>query len=247
MRNANRSRRVTIKNKMRLSQSLHCAPRRSTSANRQLCVDLPTSNGRRVFKVGTNAPSSTARIIPRRRAFSRKHGAKFLAISARRSFSRFFPTKICAESAKRSRRSANYVLLPKIRSERAAAARRAGKSLSAITPSLPYSITPSIADALNQARATTASHSSHRLTPFRRRSARASARRTRRLRRMRAVNPINHHEGHGGHEDAFRIGILLRASSCTSWLINSLDPRKQRHRFADDMSVRQSPPLRISE
>jgi dihydrofolate synthase / folylpolyglutamate synthase len=44
------------------------------------------------------------------------------------------------------------VLLPKIRSERAASPEELATVLSAITPSLPYSITPSIADALNQAR-----------------------------------------------------------------------------------------------
>jgi dihydrofolate synthase/folylpolyglutamate synthase len=44
------------------------------------------------------------------------------------------------------------VLLPKIRSERAASPEELAKVLSAITPSLPYSITPSIADALDQAR-----------------------------------------------------------------------------------------------
>ena len=46
----------------------------------------------------------------------------------------------------------DYVLLPKIRSERAAAPEELAKVLSAIAPSLPYSITPSIADALDQAR-----------------------------------------------------------------------------------------------
>ena len=46
----------------------------------------------------------------------------------------------------------NYVLLPKIRSERAAAPEELAKVLAATAQSLPYSITPSIADALNQAR-----------------------------------------------------------------------------------------------
>jgi dihydrofolate synthase/folylpolyglutamate synthase len=46
----------------------------------------------------------------------------------------------------------DYVLLPKIRSERAARPEDLRKVLSAITPSLPYSITPSIAHALDQAR-----------------------------------------------------------------------------------------------
>jgi len=45
------------------------------------------------------------------------------------------------------------VLLPKIRSERAAAPEELAQVLSTITPSLPYSITPSIADAIDQARA----------------------------------------------------------------------------------------------
>ena len=73
-------------------------------AKKRLCADLRPSNGLRVFRNGTSAPSSMARIIPARRAFSRKRGAKFLVIRRRRSFSRFFPTKICAVSAKRSRR-----------------------------------------------------------------------------------------------------------------------------------------------
>jgi dihydrofolate synthase/folylpolyglutamate synthase len=44
------------------------------------------------------------------------------------------------------------VLLPKIRSERAADPEGLASALSSITPSLPYSIIPSIADALNKAR-----------------------------------------------------------------------------------------------
>ena len=46
----------------------------------------------------------------------------------------------------------DYVLLPKIRSARAAATEELAKILADTAPSLPYSITPSIADALNQAR-----------------------------------------------------------------------------------------------
>jgi dihydrofolate synthase/folylpolyglutamate synthase len=46
----------------------------------------------------------------------------------------------------------SHVLLPTIRSERAARPEDLRKVLSAITPSLPYSITPSIAHALDQAR-----------------------------------------------------------------------------------------------
>jgi len=46
-----------------------------------------------------------------------------------------------------------FVLLPKIRSERAADPEELAKILSAITPSLPYSITASLAFALHQARA----------------------------------------------------------------------------------------------
>jgi dihydrofolate synthase/folylpolyglutamate synthase len=46
----------------------------------------------------------------------------------------------------------DYVLLPKIRSARAAAPEELAKVLAATAPSLPYSITPSIADALDQAR-----------------------------------------------------------------------------------------------
>jgi len=45
------------------------------------------------------------------------------------------------------------VLLPKIRSERAAAPEELAQVLPAITPSLPYSITPSVAEALELARA----------------------------------------------------------------------------------------------
>ena len=55
---------------------------------------------------------------------------------------------ICAALAPIS----NYVLLPKIRSARAAAPEELAKILADTAPSLPYSITPSIADALNQAR-----------------------------------------------------------------------------------------------
>jgi len=46
----------------------------------------------------------------------------------------------------------NYVFLPTIRSERAARPKELAKVLSGITPSIPYSITPSIAGALEQAR-----------------------------------------------------------------------------------------------
>jgi dihydrofolate synthase/folylpolyglutamate synthase len=46
----------------------------------------------------------------------------------------------------------NYVFLPKIRSERAADPEDLARTLPSIAPSLPYSITPSIADALDQAR-----------------------------------------------------------------------------------------------
>ena len=45
------------------------------------------------------------------------------------------------------------VLLPKIRSERAAAPGELAKIFSIITPSLPYSITPSVSEALDHARA----------------------------------------------------------------------------------------------
>ena len=48
---------------------------------------------------------------------------------------------------------ASFVLLPKIRSERATPPDKLAKILSANTPSLPYSATQSIADALDQARA----------------------------------------------------------------------------------------------
>ena len=82
-----------------------------------------------------------------------KRGAKFLVIRRRRSCSRFFPTKICAVSAKRSRRLPRSVLLPKIRSERAAAPAELAKIFSIITPSLPHSITSTIGDALEIARA----------------------------------------------------------------------------------------------
>jgi dihydrofolate synthase/folylpolyglutamate synthase len=46
----------------------------------------------------------------------------------------------------------NYVLLPKIRSERAADPEDLARTLSSITPSLPYCTTPSIAHALDEAR-----------------------------------------------------------------------------------------------
>jgi dihydrofolate synthase / folylpolyglutamate synthase len=48
---------------------------------------------------------------------------------------------------------AEFVLLPKIHSERAASPQELAKVLAAITPPLPYSIAPSIANALDQARA----------------------------------------------------------------------------------------------
>jgi dihydrofolate synthase/folylpolyglutamate synthase len=48
---------------------------------------------------------------------------------------------------------ANYVFLPKIRSERAVLPDELAKVLSVNTPSLPYSITRSVADAFNKARA----------------------------------------------------------------------------------------------
>jgi dihydrofolate synthase/folylpolyglutamate synthase len=47
----------------------------------------------------------------------------------------------------------NHVILPKIRSERAASPEDLARTLSTITPSLPYSITPSVGDALALARA----------------------------------------------------------------------------------------------
>src|SRR5207248_9187932 len=46
---------------------------------------------------------------------------------------------------------ANLVLLPKIRSERAAHPQALARVLSSIAPALPYSITPSLADALTRA------------------------------------------------------------------------------------------------
>ena len=55
---------------------------------------------------------------------------------------------ICAALAPIS----DFVLLPKIRSERAAAPEELAKVLSATSPSLAYSISPSLADALDQAR-----------------------------------------------------------------------------------------------
>ncbi len=84
---------------------------------------------------------------------SPKHGAKFLAISEPRWSLRFFLTKTCAESVKPSRRLANSVLLPKIRSERAADPDAVGKLFSTITPTLPCSITSSVGEALTLARA----------------------------------------------------------------------------------------------
>jgi len=47
----------------------------------------------------------------------------------------------------------DFVLLPKIRSERAAAPKNLAQIISSITPSLPYSITASVAEALELARA----------------------------------------------------------------------------------------------
>ena len=47
----------------------------------------------------------------------------------------------------------NYVFLPRIRSERAADPRELAKILSSITPSLPHSITPSIGESIDFARA----------------------------------------------------------------------------------------------
>ena len=192
---ADRSRADRIKSKMRLSQSLRYGPPRSTSANRQLCVDLPTLNGLRVFNVGTNERSSTARIILQPHAFSPKPGAKFFGDQRATLILAVLSDKdlrgICEALAPIS----DYVLLPKIRSARAAAPEELAKVLSDTAPSLPYSITPSIADALNLARAETASDSDHRLTPFRRRSSRAFARRTRRLRRMRAMSRTNTESG----------------------------------------------------
>src|SRR5204863_1655430 len=78
--------------------------RTSSSAKKRFCADLRPLSGLPVFRNGTSAPSSTARIIPARHTFWRKRGGKFLVIGRRRSCSRFFPTKICATSAKRSRR-----------------------------------------------------------------------------------------------------------------------------------------------
>ena len=44
------------------------------------------------------------------------------------------------------------VILPRIRSERALPPEELARAISSITPSLPYSITPSVADALDRAR-----------------------------------------------------------------------------------------------
>src|SRR4029077_16793537 len=92
------------KNRMRLLRSPQLRPRISTSMKKQLFAALRRSNGPLVFKNGTSAPSSTARIILLPRVRSPKRGRKFLVIRRRRSCSRFFPTKICVVSAKRSRR-----------------------------------------------------------------------------------------------------------------------------------------------
>ena len=71
-----------------------------------------------------------------------------------------------------------FVLLPKIRSERAAAPEELARVLTGITPSLPCSITPSIGDALSSCTRKTESYFDYRIAPFRRRSACSSARRT---------------------------------------------------------------------
>src|SRR6266480_144819 len=93
-----------IKNKMPHSGLLRFAQRKSMSITQRLHTDSPLSIGLRVFKDGTNAPSSTARITPAPPGCSLKHGANYSALSALRSCLPSFPTKTCAVSAKRSRR-----------------------------------------------------------------------------------------------------------------------------------------------
>src|SRR6266446_2791534 len=77
---------------------------KSISRIKPLRADLPLSIGRRVFRSGTTAQSSMARITQPLLACLSKHGANFSAFTRRPLFSRFSPTKICAGSAKRSQK-----------------------------------------------------------------------------------------------------------------------------------------------
>src|SRR5581483_49069 len=92
------------RSKMRLLRLPHFAQQASISTAQQSRADSPLSIGQRVFKDGTNAQSSTARITPPPCVRSHKHGAKISAISAPRSCLRSFLTKTCSVSVKRLHR-----------------------------------------------------------------------------------------------------------------------------------------------
>src|SRR6266446_4292971 len=91
------------KDRTPLWQSPRFTLRKSISRIKRLRADLPLSIGRRVFRSGTTAQSSMARITQPLLACLPKHGANFSAIKRRPLFSRFSPTKTCAGCARRLR------------------------------------------------------------------------------------------------------------------------------------------------
>jgi len=99
----------------------------------------------RIVIDGAHNPAA-ARVLAQtwRESFGDQHASLILAILSDKDLA-----GICEALAP----IASFVLLPKIRSERATAPDKLAKILSANTPSLPYSATQSIADALDQARA----------------------------------------------------------------------------------------------
>ena len=99
----------------------------------------------RIVIDGAHNPAA-ARVLAQtwRESFGDQHASLILAILSDKDLA-----GICEALAP----IASFVLLPKIRSERATPPDKLAKILSANTPSLPYSATQSIADALDQARA----------------------------------------------------------------------------------------------
>src|SRR6266853_1616043 len=222
--------RGLIKGKMPLLRSRPSAPAKSKLTMRQLLEDLPRSIGQRVFSGGTNAQLSMARTIQPPPAFSPRHGAKSLAISPRRSFLPLFPTKICAASAKRSPRSAITSSCPK--SAVSALLRRTSWQRYCL-PLLHYSPTPS-RDRLVTRWSSRApnrnlfSSQAHCISPEKPSQICAANLPPSKNARNRSAS----------HRDALQnLGQVVGRSNA----FIDLDPGEQRHRFANDMAVWQSP------
>ena len=114
----------------------------------------------RIVIDGAHNPAS-ARILAQtwREEFGDEHATILLAI---------LRDKNAAEIVHAFAPIATKFVLPQIRSERALPPNELAEVLSATTPSLPYSITPSVAEAISAAQRTQRACLDYRLPPFRR-------------------------------------------------------------------------------